>query len=57
MPASENSFMYSGLLLCFKDLFNHEKVLEVLVTRLSQNFRVYETISEFKGSNVELFSS
>ena len=53
MPASENSFMYSGLPLYFKDLFNHKKVSEVLVTGLLQNFKstVNETISDLKGSN------
>ena len=53
MPASENSFMYSGLPLYFKDLFSHKKVSEALLTGLLQNFRstVNDTISDLKGSN------
>ena len=57
MPASENSFMYNGLPLYFKDLFSHKKVSESLLTGLLQNFRgtVNDTISDLKGSNRELF--
>ena len=53
MPASENSFMQNGLPLYFKDLFNHKKVSEALLTELLQNFRstVNDTISDLKGSN------
>ena len=53
MPASENSFMYSGLPLYFKDLFSHKKVSEALFTGLLQNFKstVNNTVSDLKGSN------
>ena len=53
MPASENSFIYSGLPLYFKDLFSHKKVSEALLTGLLQNFRSTEndTMSDLKGSN------
>ena len=37
----------------FKDLFNHKKVSEILVSALLQSFRstINDTISDLKGSN------
>ena len=53
MRASENSFMYNGLPLYFKELVNNKKVSEILVTGLLHNFRstVNDTISDLKSTN------